>query len=102
MCANCGFPARPEHWTETGAADANDRARARARRLAILRVVMAEYGLKSSEALHMRGIHVMTATGRHVIASDLSQLWTAVEALRGEPVDPLDPVYLGDTEEPNP
>ena len=29
MCANCGYPAAPGHWTEAGAATAPDRLRAR-------------------------------------------------------------------------
>ena len=40
MCASCGFPAAPGHWTEAGAATAPDRLRARFRRAQVLQSVL--------------------------------------------------------------
>ena len=42
MCASCGYPMRPGHWTEAGAPEAHDRLRARFRRAEVLNRVLRD------------------------------------------------------------
>ena len=99
MCASCGFPAMPGHWTEAGAADAPDRLRARFRRAQILQSVLPAYGLTAHDGAQVPGIQISTLSGNQTIARDLAELWSAAEQLSGGPVDPLDPRFIGGGEE---
>jgi hypothetical protein len=94
MCANCGFPAAPGHWTEAGAASAPDRLRARFRRAQILQTVLPLYGLTAHYDGLMPGMTVATRTGNHVMAADLAELWEAAERIIGQPIDPLDSRFV--------
>lgn len=95
MCASCGYPARPGHWTEAGAADAHDRIRARFRRAEVLKRVLPAYGLTAHDGALVPGIQVGNLAGNQVIALDLAEVWTVAEQLAGRPIDPLDPRFTG-------
>ena len=94
MCANCGFPAAPGHWTETGAASPTDRLRARFRRAQVLRSVLPAYGLTAHDDGQVPGIQIGTLSGSSLIARDLDEVWCEAERILGQPVDPLDQRFL--------
>ena len=98
MCASCGFPAAPGHWTEAGAANAPDRLRARFRRAQVLQSVLATYGLTAHDGALVPGIQISTLSGDHTIVRDLAEVWRLAEKLSGGPVDPLDPRFIGGDE----
>lgn len=95
MCASCGFPAVPGHWTEAGAATPHDRLRARLRRAQILQAVLPGYGLTAHDGLMVPGIQISNRSGHHEIVRDLAEVWAVAERLAGRPVDPLDARFLG-------
>ena len=90
MCASCGFPAAPGHWTEAGAATPHDRLRARFRRAAVLNRVLAGSGIGVHDDGQVPGIQVSAPGGGGVIVPDLAALWAEVARLRGRPFDPLE------------
>ncbi|WP_296424475.1 hypothetical protein [Yoonia sp.] len=94
MCASCGFPAAPGHWTEAGAATAPDRIRERFRRAQILRRVLKGTGLTVHDGGLVPGIQLSTLTGAQTIVPHLEQLWIEAERMTGTPFDPLDPKFL--------
>ena len=94
MCANCGFPAAPGHWTEAGTHMTSDRMQARHLRAQLLRNILKPYGLTAHDDGATPGISISTLTGNQEIAHDLSDVWAVAERLAGRPVDPLDPIYL--------
>lgn len=96
MCALCGFPMAPGHWTEAGARAPGDRMRARLRREAALRRALRPCGLDARDGAPMPGVRLSTPGGRQVLAPDLDALWRAAERALGAPVDPLDPRFLGE------
>jgi hypothetical protein len=98
MCANCGFPSAPGHWTEAGSAGASDRIRARFRRAQVLQAVLPAYGLTAHDDGSIPGITLATRTGHHELVADLAEIWTAAERMSGRAVDPLDPRFLGKDE----
>lgn len=89
MCSACGFPARPGHWTDAGLVTAQDRLRARLARVAVLRRVLAPYGLSAHDDGVTDGIQLSTLTGRTEMVATLEDLWIAAARLAGRPVDPL-------------
>ena len=90
MCANCGFPAAPGHWTEAGASNPSERLRARFRRAQVLQAVLPAYGLSAHDDGVSPGMMLATQTGHHELAGDLASLWEAAERMTGRAVDPLD------------
>jgi hypothetical protein len=96
MCANCGYPAAPGHWTETGAASPGDRLRARFRRAQVLRSVLPAYGLTAYDDGQVPGIQIGNLSGNQTIARDLDEVWCVAERMLGRPLDPLDPRFLGE------
>ena len=94
MCANCGYPAAPGHWTDAGAADPGERMRARFRRARILSAVLRPYGLTAHDNGLIPGVQIATLSGSHAMAHDLTEVWAAAERLSGAPVDPLDARFL--------
>lgn len=74
MCASCGFPAAPGHWTDAGAATAHDRMRVRLRRARLLQTILSGYGLTAWDDGVIPGITVATKTGNHVMTADLRVL----------------------------
>ncbi|MBS3650462.1 hypothetical protein KEU06_17750 [Pseudaminobacter sp. 19-2017] len=96
MCANCGYPAAPGHWTETGAASPGDRLRARYRRAQVLRSVLPAYGLTAHDDGQMPGIQIGNHFGSQTIVRDLDEVWCEAERMLGRPIDPLDPRFLGE------
>lgn len=98
MCASCGFPAAPGHWTEAGAATAPDRIRSRFRRAQVLQSVLPAYGLTAYDGAQVPGIQVSTLSGNQTIVRDLEEVWAVAERLTGGPIDPLDPRFIGNDE----
>ena len=94
MCANCGFPEAPGHWTEAGAEITADRMRARYKRATLLRAILRPAGLTAHEDGATPGITISTLTGNQEIVPDLAAVWAVVERLTGKPIDPLSPEYL--------
>ncbi len=90
MCASCGFPAIPGHWTEAGAATPHDRLRERFRRMQILQSVLRGTGVSTHDGGLIPGIQVMSLSGAQAIVPDLDALWVEVEKLSGRPFDPLE------------
>ncbi|HMQ58354.1 MAG TPA: hypothetical protein PKE65_07380 [Rhizobiaceae bacterium] len=99
MCANCGFPAAPGHWTEAGTDTSYDRLQARYRRASLLREVLRDHGLTAHDDATTPGITVSTKTGRHEFAGDLAAVWALAEKLSGRPVDPLAPKFVCDDDD---
>jgi mannose/cellobiose epimerase-like protein (N-acyl-D-glucosamine 2-epimerase family) len=99
MCASCGYPARPGHWTEAGAVEAHDRLRARFRRADVLNKVLPAYGLTAHDGAQVTGVQVGTLSGNQTIALDLAEVWAVAEKLAGRPIDPLDPRFIGGSDE---
>jgi hypothetical protein len=99
MCASCGFPAAPGHWTEAGAANGPDRLRARFRRAQILQAVLPSYGLTAYDDGLIPGMTVATLTGDQALTADLDEVWRAAERMSGQPIDPLDSRFLSDAED---
>jgi hypothetical protein len=102
MCASCGFPAAPGHWTEAGAANGPDRLRARFRRAQILQAVLSSYGLTAYDDGLIPGMTVATRTGNQALTADLDEVWRAAERMIGQPIDPLDSRFLRDLEDEGP
>lgn len=99
MCANCGFPSAPGHWTEAGAASASDRLRFRFRRAQVLQSILPAYGLSAHDDGQVPGVQISTLSGSHTLARDLEEVWASAEKLGGKPVDPLDPRFIGGARE---
>lgn len=99
MCANCGFPAAPGHWTEAGIDLSYDRLQSRYRRAGLLRSVLRSHGLNAHDDATTPGITISTQTGNHEIAADLSAVWALAEKMSGRPVDPLAPEFICDVGE---
>jgi hypothetical protein len=95
MCASCGFPAAPGHWTEAGAKTTPDRLRARFRRSQVLQSVLPPYGLSAHDGGVVPGIQLASLTGAETIVRNLEELWIAAERICGRPVDPLDRRFTG-------
>ena len=95
MCASCGYPAAPGHWTDAGATDPGERMRARFRRARVLNAVLRAYGLTAHDGGLIPGIQIATLSGAQANVDDLAGVWVAAERLAGVPVDPLDTRFLG-------
>lgn len=95
MCATCGFPAAPGHWTDAGAATGPDKLRARFRRAQVLQAVLSVYGLSAYDGGLIPGIQISTRSGSETIVPNLTDVWVLAEVLTGCPLDPLDPRFLG-------
>lgn len=91
MCASCGFPAAPGHWTEAGAATPHDRLRERFRRAQVLQRVLRGSGVTVHDGAQVPGLHVSSLTGAQVIVPNLEALWPEVERLTGRVFDPMAP-----------
>ena len=63
MCASCGYPAAPGHWTDAGAADPGERLRARFRRAQVLNAVLRPYGLTAHDGGLIPGVQIATLSG---------------------------------------
>ena len=63
MCASCGYPAAPGHWTDAGVADPGERMRARFRRARVLNAVLRAYGLTAHDGGLIPGIQIATLSG---------------------------------------
>jgi hypothetical protein len=96
VCATCGFPSAPGHWSEAGAATSHDRLRARFRRVQVLQRVLPSYCLSVHDDAAVPGMTVSTMTGNNEMVADLAALWTAAEKMSGRRIDPLDPAFLCD------
>jgi hypothetical protein len=99
MCGLCGLVGIV-HWTETSAhPDAftgEVRMTIRAERLHRARIVnaaLAPLAMKLAD-FQAQSYILSSATGRHEVVNDIAAVWGAVERIRGQPADPLDPAYL--------
>jgi hypothetical protein len=90
MCSACGFPTTQGHWSEAGAGDAHQRARARFIRAQKLDAVLRRHGLTAHDDGLTPGLQISDRTGRVIMARDLREVWIAVEKLIGRPIDPLE------------
>ncbi|MBA3520149.1 MAG: hypothetical protein H0T75_21495 [Rhizobiales bacterium] len=96
MCATCGFPAAPGHWTEAGFGPSpHERVRARFRRMQVLQSILPAFGFSAHDSIQTPGIVLANLTGSQVIVADLAELWTAAERLGRQRIDPLDPRFIG-------
>jgi len=98
MCANCGFPAAPGHWTEAGATSGPDRLRERFRRAQVLQAVLRPFGLATYDGGLIPGIQVSTLSGNQSIVMTLEDVWPLAEKLIGHAIDPLDPHFTAPPE----
>jgi hypothetical protein len=96
MCANCGFPEAPGHWTEAGTFRTFDRMQARHMRAKVLRSVLRAYGLTAYDDGATPGITISTLTGNQEIAADLAEVWEIAEKLCGRLIDPLALEFVGE------
>jgi hypothetical protein len=96
MCALCGFPMAPGHWTEAGARTTGERMRARLRRAAVLRRALRAHGLDAQDGAPMPGVRLVAPDGAQALAPDLGAAWRAAERMLGAPLDPLDQRFLRD------
>ena len=99
MCGLCGVLGIT-HWTELSAhrgsftesgartvrGERQERVRLVNALLAPLRIRVADWAASS--------YLVSSATGRSEVVDDMQAVWSAVERLRGAPLDPLDAEYL--------
>lgn len=92
MCAGCGAPPVPGHWTDAGAATPTDRLRIRFARVQVLARILAGRHLTVWDGLLVPGLTLAATGGRQVIVPDLDALWSAAERLTGRCLDPLDDV----------
>jgi hypothetical protein len=98
MCALCGVLGGAGHWTEAaprpgvfaGNADAVQRRRERAHRIAAASRILGHYGLTLSD-WQASSYVLSTATGKTELVDTLGHLWPVAEKLLGRPCDPLDP-----------
>jgi hypothetical protein len=105
MCALCGVVGGAEHWANAyarpGAFTRNtgpaERRRERARCVAEANRVLALFGLGLSDWQGTAFV-VSTRTGKAELVDNLGHLWAVAESLIGRPLDPLDPVLLGQLE----
>jgi hypothetical protein len=98
MCASCGYPPAPGHWTEAGIAGRSERLRARFRRAEILKAILPAYGLTAHDGGLVPGIQISTLSGAEAIVEDLAEVWSVAERLAGRPIDPLDPRFISGDE----
>ena len=99
MCGLCGILGIT-HWTELSAhrdafvSDAHRTIRAeRQERVRLVNSLLAPLRIRVSDWAASSYL-VVSATGRSEIVDDIQAVWTAVERLRGAPMDPLDETYL--------
>ena len=96
MCEVCAIFGIGEHWTESApliatafpAVEIQGHRGERRRRIALLNAWLAGTQVTVHD-WDGEAFSVEDKSGRRRIASDLSTLWPAVEALAGRPFDPL-------------
>ncbi len=93
MCGLCGILGREDHWSELLGATAADeishiRRRERLTRVRYLNRVLCAFSCSVSDWQGARYL-ISTFTGKTELADDLGQIWSAVERLTGQKVDPL-------------
>ena len=84
MCALCGVLST-SHWAERDSG-----RRERVFRVRLLNRVLSHFGLELGD-WGGRVYVLRDRKGKAVVVDDLGGLWTAAEALAGQPPDPLDP-----------
>ena len=99
MCGLCGILGIT-HWTELSAhrdsftPDARRTVRAeRQARVRLVNALLAPFRVRVADWAASSYL-VTSATGRSEIVDDIQAVWTAVERLRGAPLDPLDARFL--------
>ena len=96
MCSACGYPSRPGHWTDAGAADPASRLRLRFTRLAAVNRLLAPWGIKAHDDGVTPGLQLFAPGGARELVADLEGLWAAASRMAGQPIDPLSPRALGE------
>jgi hypothetical protein len=61
-----------------------------------LNSVLKPYGLTAHDGGVVPGIQLGTLSGAQTIVHNLEEVWDEAARLAGQPIDPLDPRYLGD------
>ncbi|MBW3097809.1 hypothetical protein [Pseudohoeflea coraliihabitans] len=103
MCGLCGLLGTV-HWTETsahpnaftGAGRRTIRAE-RLHRAALVNQALAAARLKLSD-FQATSYIVRSPTGKQAIVDDLQSVWSAVDQLRGAPIDVLDEAWIAQIE----
>lgn len=98
MCEVCAIFGAGEHWSDFGRQrnerfpfeDIRHYRRERRRRVALLNRLLGPRGL-TVEEWDGEALQVGEAAGRTMLAPTLSDVWRAVDALSGAPLDPLAP-----------
>ena len=101
MCGLCGLLG-VVHWTEMSAHrqvfTGGDAPTVRSERIARTRLVNALLKPRRMKVGDFQATSyvVSSPTGRREIVDDLQAVWSAVETMSGQPIDPLDTQYLRD------
>ncbi len=101
MCALCGMLGGQDHWTDTASnpesfgarSQTHTRHRERQDRMRLINRIVGHYGLSVSDWSGNAYV-VRSATGRTLMADNLSQVWTAASTITGKSCDPLDPALI--------
>jgi len=96
MCGFCAVFAGSPHWSELPTGDAPDeltRQAVRRQRLRLVNTVVQAFGC-TVEDWHGGQYIVRSLRGRSEIVSALPEVWTLVEAIAGQAIDPLSPALL--------
>ena len=99
MCGLCGVLGIT-HWTELSAHRGSFTPRSaqtvraeRQERVRLVNALLAPFRIRVADWAASSYL-VKSATGRNEIVDDIQAVWSAVERLRGAPLDPLDGEYL--------
>lgn len=96
MCGFCAVFAGSPHWSELPTGDAPDlltRQAVRRQRLRLVNAVVQAFGC-TVEDWHGGQYIVRSLRGRSEIVNALPEVWTLVEAIAGQAIDPLSPQVL--------
>ena len=95
MCGLCGIFGESADWSQGAAqaeagqsADPVARRRVRTQRIALLNRLLRPLHLTVSNWQGSQ-YQIGSATGKTLLADNLSQIWAAVQTLAGKPYDPL-------------
>lgn len=100
MCEVCAIFGAGEHWSDFGRlrnerfpfGDIQRYRTERRRRIGLINELVGPLRI-GCEDWDGEAMLVVDASGRSKLAPTLGDVWPAVEALSGRPVDPLDPAF---------
>ncbi len=101
MCEVCAIFGAGEHWSDFGRLrderfpflDIQHTRAQRRQRIELLNRLLSRLTL-GCEDWDGESLVILDARGRSRLAPTLSDVWSAVEGLSGQAIDPLDPVFL--------